>query len=61
MKLEPLTPGLYICRFRRGMKADIMSHILQVLNGEGESFGVRFIPEMPDVYQISNQVKEDNK
>lgn len=61
MKLEPLTPGLYICRFRQPMKIDSVSHVLKILNGEGESFGVRFIPELSDFYQISNQVKEENK
>lgn len=61
MKIEPLTPGLYICRFRQATKMDIVDHVLKMLNTEGESFGVRFIPELSDVYQISNQVKEDNK
>ncbi len=61
MKIEPLTPGLYICRFSRATKTDIVDHVLKMLNGEGESFGVRFIPELSDVYQISNQVKEENK
>lgn len=61
MKIEPLTPGLYICRFSRSTKMDIVDYVLKMLNGEGESFGVRFIPELSDVYQISNQVKEDNK
>lgn len=61
MRIEPLTPGLYICRFRQSMEMDSINHILKTLNDEGESFGVRFIPELPDVYQILNQVKEDNK
>lgn len=61
MKLEPLTPGLYICRFKHVMKADTMNHILSILNVAGKSFGVRFIPELPDIYQISNQAKEENK
>lgn len=61
MKIEPLTPGLYICRFRRSIEADNINYILKTLNDEGESFGVRFIPELSEVYQISNQVKEDNK
>ena len=61
MKMEPLTPGLYICRFRQPMKMDSVSHVLKMLNGEGESFGVSFIPELPEIYQILNQVKEDNK
>ena len=61
MKIEPLTQGLYICRFNRSTKMDIVGHVLKMLNAEGESFGVRFIPELSDVYQISNQVKEDNK
>ena len=61
MKIEPLTPGLYICRFSRSTKMDIVNHVLKMLNSEGESFGVRFIPELSDAYQISNQVKEDNK
>ena len=38
---------------------NIVDYVLKMLNGEGESFGVRFIPELSDVYQISNQVKED--
>lgn len=61
MKIEPLTPGLYICRFRRPMKMNSINHILKMLNDEGESFGVRFIPELSEIYQISNQVKEENK
>lgn len=61
MKIEPLTPGLYICRFSRATKTDVIDHVLKMLNSEGESFGIRFIPELSDVYQISNQVKEDNK
>ena len=61
MKIEPLTPGLYICRFSRSTKMSIVGSVLKMLNGEGESFGVRFIPELSDVYQISNRVKEDNK
>lgn len=61
MKLEPLTPGLYICRFRQTLRASSINHILKMLNGAGKSFGVCFIPELPDAYQISNQVKEDNK
>ena len=59
MKIEPLTPGLYICRFRQSMKMDSINHILKMLNDEGESFGVRFIPELSEIYQILNQVKED--
>lgn len=59
MKIEPLTPGLYICRFSRSTKIDIVGHVLKMLNGEGEPFGVHFIPELSDAYQISNQVKED--
>lgn len=61
MKIEPLAPGLYICRFRRSIKADNINHILKMLNDKGESFGVCFIPELSEIYQISNQVKEDNK
>ena len=59
MELEPLTPGLYICRFRQPMKMDSINHILKMLNDKGESFGVRFIPELSEIYQILNQVKED--
>ena len=59
MKIEPLTPGLYICRFRQSIEADDINHILEVLNDKGESFGVRFIPELSEIYQISNQMKED--
>ena len=61
MELEPLTPGLYICRFRQPMEMDSVSHVLKMLNSEGESFCVRFIPELPDFYHILNQVKEENK
>lgn len=60
MKLEPLTPGLYICRFKLQMRASSINHILKMLNGAGKPFGVCFIPELSDAYQISNQVKEDN-
>lgn len=58
MKLEPLTPGLYICRFRLPMRVSSINHILKMLNDAGKPFDVRFIPELSDVYQISNQVKE---
>lgn len=61
MKIEPLTPGLYICRFSQSIEADNINRILEVLNDKGEPFGVSFIPELPEIYQISNQVKEDNK
>ena len=43
------------------IKADNINHILKMLNDKGESFGVCFIPELSEIYQISNQVKEDNK
>lgn len=55
MKIEPLAPGLYICRFRQSLKADNINHILSMLNNEGEPFGIRFVPELPDTYQILNQ------
>lgn len=55
MKIEPLAPGLYICRFKPSMKAGNINHILNMLNNEGEPFGIRFVPELPDTYQILNQ------
>lgn len=60
MEVKPLSPGLYICRFKQSVKADTLNHILKMLNTKGESFGVQFIPELPNDYQILNQVQEDN-
>lgn len=59
MKIEPLTPGLYICRFNANYQWKTIDHVIRTLNKQGEPFNVQFIPELSSDYQILNQVKED--
>lgn len=56
---EPLRPGLYICRFDEGQNFKTIDHIIRVFNNQGKQFGVQFIPERPDCFQILNQEQEE--
>lgn len=52
MKIEPLTPGLYIVRFHNDISAESVVRIIDNLNLYSEKYGIKFIPEQTALYQI---------
>lgn len=59
MKVAPLSPGVYICRFNHDVDWDTIKSVIINLNDEANPCGVHFIPEKTDCYQIE-QVEENN-
>lgn len=52
MKYKPLEPGMYIVQFHKNISTKNIAHIINYLNFRGEKYGIEFIPERTELYQI---------
>ncbi len=52
MKYKPLEPGMYIVQFHKSISTENIAHIISNLNFRGEKYGIEFIPEQTELYQI---------
>lgn len=52
MKYKPLESGLYIVQFHKNISTENIAHIISILNFRGEKYGIEFIPERTELYQI---------
>ena len=52
MKYKPLEPGMYIVQFHKNTNMEDIAHIINNLNFRGEKYGIEFIPERTELYQI---------
>lgn len=52
MRYKPLEPGMYIIQFHNNASTENIAHIISNLNFRGEKYGIEFIPERTELYQI---------
>lgn len=52
MKYKPLEPGMYTVQFHNNTSTESIAHIINILNFRGEKYGIEFIPERTELYQI---------
>ena len=52
MRYKPLEPGMYIVQFHNNASTESITHIINNLNFRGEKYGIEFIPERTELYQI---------
>lgn len=60
MEFCPLKSGLYILRFEKCVKPQQIDIIVKDFNSVGEKYGIKFIPEIPGLYQILGKDEQND-